>query len=318
MIARWASSASFSSTMPSTSRAGLAHDPAVAGGLRDLGGEHRDRVAVRVVRLEQLVQGRRVEQRDVAGDHDDRADHLRVRRGADGRVLGGVRLRGGVESGHGHLDGAARAGDLVLVGQQRLVHLRARARRRARARGGRRPGRGRGRGRGRWPARGRPCSGRPGCAGPWESPSASGFLHLRRGRRRRPGGGTSPGGAPRGSARVSGGGSRAHRALYPRAEVAPAASGSSGAGVSGRAAPAPRACGARSRRRSRPHRPLRRPSRRPARPPRVHRRRGPPPARSRRTRGRRAAGTEHASRASSPWIAPVLRPRQLAAGAHRS
>ena len=118
------------------------------------------------------------------------------------RVARGVGLRGGVERRHRDLDRAARAGDLVLVGEQRLrVDLARRARRPARARAGRRPGRGRGRARVRWPARGRACCGRPGCAGPWGSPSASGFLHLRRGRRRRPGGGTSPAGAPRGSAR---------------------------------------------------------------------------------------------------------------------
>ena len=88
-----------------------------------------------------------------------------------------------------HLDGAAGAGDLVLVGQQRLRVDLGDVRGDALAlvpdddqR------RGRGRAPGPRPARGRACCDRPGCAGPWESPSASGFLHLRRGRRRRPGG----------------------------------------------------------------------------------------------------------------------------------
>ena len=186
-------------------RAGLAQDAAVARRVGHLGGEHRDRVAVGVVRLEQLVQRRRVEQRHVAGDHDDGTAEQRVRRRPDllvarrRRPAPRRRAPSSRPGPRGPCRGSRPGRRAAPAGRRRR-----RAPRRARARAGRRRAHGPGRARAPWRARGRACCGRPGCAGPWVSPSASGFLHLRRGRRRRLGGGTSPGRAPRGSAREVG------------------------------------------------------------------------------------------------------------------
>ena len=68
----------------------VAHDPAVAGRVGDLGGEHRDGVAVRGVRLEQLAERGAVEQRHVARDHDDGALDLVRRRLGEARPAVGV------------------------------------------------------------------------------------------------------------------------------------------------------------------------------------------------------------------------------------
>jgi hypothetical protein len=83
---------------------GVPQDPAVAAGLLVVRGQHGDRVAALLVVGNQPLQDLRGQQRDVAvGDHH----------GAGQPLLGVERL-------HGHLDGAARAGHLVLVHDDRL------------------------------------------------------------------------------------------------------------------------------------------------------------------------------------------------------
>ena len=76
-----------------------AQHPAVAGGVGDAGGEDGDGVGVHVVHCHQFAQGGRFQQRHVAVGHHD-----------------GAFQRGECVDGfHGGLDGAAGAGNLVLV-----------------------------------------------------------------------------------------------------------------------------------------------------------------------------------------------------------
>ena len=70
---RLASSASFCSTIAATSPSLVAHDPAVAEGVGDLTGQHRDRAPRGLVVREQVRPGSRPEQRGVAGHHHDGA-----------------------------------------------------------------------------------------------------------------------------------------------------------------------------------------------------------------------------------------------------
>ena len=78
----------------------VAHDAAVARGVRDVGGQDRHRVGLRFVVLDESEEGGGGEQRDIAVRDDDRAVH----------VLG--------ELGERTFRGAARAGDIVLVGHE--------------------------------------------------------------------------------------------------------------------------------------------------------------------------------------------------------
>ena len=191
MIARSAGSASLCSTIRGDlAGARVAHDPPVAGRVRDLGGEDGDRVAVGDVRGEQLAERVAVEQRDVAGEHDDGAVDLSpstAPRRVPPRPTSACAAASSTRERAP--DGATGARDVVLVGDEHrgveladvggdrvplvpdddddAVRLERRARRRA---------------------RGRAASARRGCAAPWGWPNASGCPRLRRGRRRRRGG----------------------------------------------------------------------------------------------------------------------------------